>query len=74
MAVFAACAMLGRFRAVITVAASIDPRAGCHPIRIIACMVTPNKWTPTVGNLGHPDMLRPRRPPRQAGLFIAIAA
>jgi len=36
MAVFAACAMPGRFRAVITVAASINPRAACHPIPIVA--------------------------------------
>jgi polyhydroxybutyrate depolymerase len=36
MAGFAACALPGRFRAVVTVAASIDPRAGCHPIRIVA--------------------------------------
>jgi polyhydroxybutyrate depolymerase len=36
MAVFAACAWPGMFRAVVTVAASIDPRVGCHPIRIVA--------------------------------------
>ena len=36
MAGFAACAMPGRFRAVLTVAASFEPRAGCHPIRIVA--------------------------------------
>ena len=36
MAVFAACALPGRFRALVTVAASIDPRVGCHPIRIVA--------------------------------------
>jgi polyhydroxybutyrate depolymerase len=36
MAGYAACAMPGRFRAVLTVAASIEPRAGCHPIRIVA--------------------------------------
>ena len=36
LAVFAACAMPGRFRAVITVAASINPRAPCHRIRIVA--------------------------------------
>jgi polyhydroxybutyrate depolymerase len=36
MAVFAACAMAGRFQAVVTVAASIDPRAGCHRLRIVA--------------------------------------
>ena len=36
MAVFAACALPGRFRAVVTVAASINPRVGCHPIRMVA--------------------------------------
>jgi polyhydroxybutyrate depolymerase len=36
MAAIAACALPGRFRAVLTVAASIDPRAGCQPIRIVA--------------------------------------
>jgi polyhydroxybutyrate depolymerase len=36
MAGFAACALPGKFRAVVTVAASIDPRLGCHRIRIIA--------------------------------------
>ena len=36
MAAIAACALPGRFRAVLTVAASIEPRPGCHPIRIVA--------------------------------------
>ena len=36
MAGFAACALPGTFRAVVTVAASINPRVGCHPIRIVA--------------------------------------
>ena len=36
MAGFAACALPGMFRAVVTVAASIDPRASCNPIRIVA--------------------------------------
>jgi len=36
MAVFAACALPGRFRAVVTVSASIEPRMGCHPIRMVA--------------------------------------
>ena len=36
MAVFAACALPGRFRAVVTVSASIEPRVGCHPIRMVA--------------------------------------
>jgi polyhydroxybutyrate depolymerase len=36
MAGVAACALPGRFRAVVTVAASISPRAGCHPTRIVA--------------------------------------
>jgi len=36
MAVFAACAMPGTFQAVVTVAASINPRAGCRRLRIVA--------------------------------------
>jgi len=36
MAAFAACALPGRFRAVVTVAASFMPRTGCHPTRIVA--------------------------------------
>ena len=36
MAVFAACAMPGRVRAVITVAASINPPVGCPRLRIVA--------------------------------------
>jgi len=36
MAGFAACALPGTFHAVVTVAASFDPRAGCHRIRIVA--------------------------------------
>ena len=36
MAGFAACALPGRFQAVVTVAASINPRVGCHPIWIVA--------------------------------------
>jgi polyhydroxybutyrate depolymerase len=36
MAGVAACALPVRFRAVVTVAASIDPRAGCRPTRIVA--------------------------------------
>ena len=36
MAAFAACTLPGRFRAVVTVAASFMPRTGCHPIRIVA--------------------------------------
>ena len=36
MAAFAACALPGRFRAVVTVAASFDPPVGCHPMRIVA--------------------------------------
>jgi polyhydroxybutyrate depolymerase len=36
MAGFAACALPGRFRAVVTVAASFLPRAGCRTTRIIA--------------------------------------
>lgn len=36
MAGLAACALPGRFRAVVTVAASTEPRRGCRPIRIVA--------------------------------------
>ena len=36
MAAFAACALPGRFRALVTVAASFLPRRGCHPTRIVA--------------------------------------
>ena len=36
MAALAACALPGRFKAVVTVAASIDPPVGCHRIRIVA--------------------------------------
>jgi len=36
MAAFAACSLHVRFRAVVTVAASTEPRPSCRPIRIIA--------------------------------------
>jgi polyhydroxybutyrate depolymerase len=36
MAAFAACALPGRFRAVVTVAASFMPRVNCHQTRIVA--------------------------------------
>ena len=36
MAAFAACALPGRFLAVVTVAASFDPSVGCLPIPIVA--------------------------------------
>ena len=36
MAGYAACALPGRFRAVVTVAASIAPRAGCRRTRVVA--------------------------------------
>src|ERR1019366_9141604 len=36
MAAFAACALPGRFRAVVTVAASFMPGGGCHQTRIVA--------------------------------------
>jgi polyhydroxybutyrate depolymerase len=36
MAAFAACALPGRFQAVVTVAASFDPPVGCHRTRIVA--------------------------------------
>jgi polyhydroxybutyrate depolymerase len=36
MAAFAACALPGRFQAVVTVAASFDPPVGCRRMRIVA--------------------------------------
>jgi polyhydroxybutyrate depolymerase len=54
MAVFAACALPGRFRAVVTVAASIDPRAGCHRIRIVAVHGDADPVDPYRGKPGPP--------------------
>jgi polyhydroxybutyrate depolymerase len=36
MAAFAACALPGRFRALVTVAASTEPQVRCHRLRIVA--------------------------------------
>jgi polyhydroxybutyrate depolymerase len=36
MAAFAACALPGRFQAVVTVASSFDPPVGCRRMRIVA--------------------------------------
>lgn len=52
MAVFAACALPGRFRAVVTVAATIDPRAGCHRIRIVAVHGDADPVDPYLGKPG----------------------
>jgi len=57
MAVFAACAMPGRFRAVITVAASINPRAACHPIPIVAVHGDADPVDPYRGKPGPPGYL-----------------
>jgi polyhydroxybutyrate depolymerase len=54
MAVFAACAMPGRFRAVITVAASINPRPACHPIPIVAVHGDADPVDPYRGKPGPP--------------------
>jgi polyhydroxybutyrate depolymerase len=54
MAVFAACALPGRFRAVITVAASINPRTGCHPIPIVAVHGDADPVDPYRGKPGPP--------------------
>jgi polyhydroxybutyrate depolymerase len=54
MAVFAACAMPGRFRAVITVAASINPRVGCHRIPIVAVHGDADPVDPYRGKPGPP--------------------
>jgi len=54
MAVFAACALPGRFRAVVTVAASIEPRVGCHRIRIVAVHGDADPVDPYSGKPGPP--------------------
>jgi polyhydroxybutyrate depolymerase len=54
MAVFAACALPGRFRAVVTVAASINPRAACHPIPIVAVHGDADPVDPYRGKPGPP--------------------
>jgi len=57
MAVFAACALPGRFRAVVTVAASIEPRVGCHRIRIVAIHGDADPVDPYRGKPGPPGYL-----------------
>ena len=54
MAVFAACAMPGRFRAVVTVAASINPRRPCHRIPIVAVHGDADPVDPYRGKPGLP--------------------
>jgi polyhydroxybutyrate depolymerase len=54
MAVFAACALPGMFRSVVTVAASIDPRVGCHRIRIVAVHGDADPVDPYLGKPGSP--------------------
>jgi len=57
MAVFAACAMPGRVQAVVTVAASIDPREGCHRLRIVAVHGDADLVDPYRGKPGSPGYL-----------------
>jgi polyhydroxybutyrate depolymerase len=66
MAVFAACAMLGRVQAVVTVAASIDPRAGCHRLRIVAVHGDADPVDPYRGKPGPPGYLA--TPPAAAAI------
>jgi polyhydroxybutyrate depolymerase len=66
MAVFAACALPGRFRAVVTVAASIDPQAGCHPIRIVAVHGDADPVDPYLGKPASPGYLA--TPPASAAI------
>lgn len=54
MAVFAACALGGWFRAVVTVAASINPPPGCHRIRIVSVHGDADPVDPYRGKLGPP--------------------
>jgi polyhydroxybutyrate depolymerase len=68
IAVFAACAMPGRVQAVVTVAASIDPRAGCHRLRIVAVHgdadpVDPFRGDPTAGPEARRSTPRSGSPP-----------
>ena len=71
MAAFAACALPGRFRAVVTVAASFMPRVGCHQTRIVAVHgdadpLDPYRGGPD-GRPGHPAI------PSAASAIIAWA-
>jgi polyhydroxybutyrate depolymerase len=66
MAVFAACAMPGRFQAVVTVAASINPRVGCHRLRIVAVHGDADPVDPYRGKPGPPGYLA--TPPAAAAI------
>jgi polyhydroxybutyrate depolymerase len=66
MAVFAACAMPGRVQAVVTVAASIDPRVGCHRLRIVAVHGDADPVDPYRGKPGPPGFLA--TPPAAAAI------
>jgi polyhydroxybutyrate depolymerase len=57
MAVFAACALPGRFQAVVTVSASIDPPVGCRPTRIVAVHGNADPVDPYLGKPGSPGYL-----------------
>src|SRR5665647_2751693 len=54
LAVFAACALPGRVQAVVTVAASIDPRVGGHRNRIVEGHREGGPVEPYVGKPGPP--------------------
>jgi polyhydroxybutyrate depolymerase len=71
MAVFAACALPPRFRAIVTVAASIDPRMGCHRIRIIANHGDADPVDPFLGKPGPPGYLA--TPPAAAAIAARAA-
>ena len=67
MAAFAACAMPGRFRALVTVAASTEPQRGCRPIRIVAIHGDADPLDPYRGGPdGRPGY--PATPPAVAGI------
>jgi hypothetical protein len=67
MAVFTACALPGRFRAVMTVAASVLPQVSCHRIRIVAVHGDADPVDPHLGKPGPPGYLATRRRCRTAG-------
>lgn len=60
MAAIADCALPGRFRALVTVAASIAPRPGCHPTPIVAVHGDLDPLDPYRGGVdgrpGYPDI------------------
>jgi polyhydroxybutyrate depolymerase len=67
MAAFAACALPGRFRAVVTVAASFGPTVGCHRTRIVAVHGDADPVDPYAGGPdGRPDY--PAIPPAVAAI------